>query len=122
MGSGGASRGGIRGGETVAGEAGGLPLGTRTASRSAAPSNTLFLCGRSTNNHSFLGYIAEPCLLDKTYLKVLSASLSSEFDICEWLEPTLIYIVDRPTPGIGCAIVFKGVVEGRLAVLIRKYE
>ena len=50
-------RGGIRGGETVAGEAGGLPLGTRTASRSAAPGHTLFLCGRSTNNHRFLRYI-----------------------------------------------------------------
>jgi hypothetical protein len=50
--------GGIRGGETVAGEAGGLPLDTRTASRSAAPDDTLFLCWRSTNTHRFSRYIA----------------------------------------------------------------
>jgi hypothetical protein len=53
-----AKGGGIRGGETVAGEAGGLPLDVETASRSAVPGNTLFLCERSTNNHWFSRYVA----------------------------------------------------------------
>src|SRR6202020_2192201 len=53
----GSMEGGIRGDETVVGEAGGLPLDTRTASRSAAPGNTLFLCARSTNTHRFYRYI-----------------------------------------------------------------
>ena len=48
-----AKGGGIRGGETVAGEAGGLPLDVETASRSAVPGNTVFLCERRTNTHWF---------------------------------------------------------------------
>jgi hypothetical protein len=68
--------GGIRGDETVAGEAGGLPLDTRTASRSAAPSNTLFHCGLSTNNHWIFPYIAAH-FLDKTYANELEGAHAS---------------------------------------------
>jgi hypothetical protein len=49
-------------------------------------------------------------------------SLSREFDICEGLELTLIDIVDRPTPRVGHTVVCEDVVEGRIAVLVRKYE
>jgi hypothetical protein len=38
-------------------------------------------------------------------------SLSSEFDSCEWLELTLIDIINRPTPGIRYPIVREGVVD-----------
>jgi hypothetical protein len=62
-----AEGGGIRGGETVAGEAGGLPLYFGTASRSAAPGHTVFLCERSTNTHWYLRYIAAMRFLETEF-------------------------------------------------------
>ena len=48
--------------------------------------------------------------------------MSSELDIREWLNLTIGYIINRPTPGVRDTVVYECVVERRLAVLVGPYK